>query len=77
VVVRRTVGADLGDDGELALETPFVFVGNNVYADRGLGRRSASGSLLVSLDGEVVSMETPLEFGSRPKALVVIAPALT
>ena len=26
-----------GDDGELALETPFVFVGNNVYADRGLG----------------------------------------
>ena len=26
-----------GDDGEVALETPFVFVGNNVYADRGLG----------------------------------------
>ena len=115
-----------GDDGEVALETPFVFVGNNVYADRGLGapqrerldagrlgvitarattRREGlrvvvlgalgrlddasavwrgepleltvetdRGSLLVSLDGEVVSMQGPLEFRSRPKALVVLAP---
>jgi diacylglycerol kinase family enzyme len=115
-----------GDDGAVALETPFVFVGNNLYADRGLGapqreridagrlgvitarattRRDAlrvvvlgavgrlddasavwrgepaeltvetdRGSLLVSLDGEVVSMRGPFEFRSRPKALVVVAP---
>ena len=113
-----------GDDGELDLETPFVFVGNNVYRaearsalararlDGGrlgvltaetttrrqalriavlaaLGRFDASGiwrgepaeltvdtaaaSLLVSLDGEVVRLETPLRYRSRPGALVVIA----
>lgn len=113
-----------GDDGELALEAPFVFVGNNVYADRGLGapkrerldagrlgvltarattRRAAlrvavlaavghldaasavwqgelaeltvetgRASLLVSLDGEVVSMRAPLTFRTRPGALVVL-----
>lgn len=114
------------DDGEVSLETPFVFVGNNVYADRGLGapqrerldagclgvltvrattrreglRIAVLGALgrlddartvwrgdptqltvetegrsqLVSLDGEVVSGEGPLEYRSRPRALVVLAP---
>jgi diacylglycerol kinase family enzyme len=32
-------------------------------------------SLLVSLDGEVVRLETPLRYRCRPGALVVIAPA--
>jgi diacylglycerol kinase family enzyme len=113
------------DDGEMALETPFVFVGNNVYGGEGvraserarldagvlgvltaeattrreavravvhaaLGRLDAGGvwsgetsaltvetgaaSLLVSLDGEVARLQTPLEYRSRPDALVVIAP---
>lgn len=118
-----------GDDGALALETPFVFVSNNVYADQGLGApkrerldagrlgvltaeatsRSAAiriaflaalgrlgdsgavwrgepseltvetdgGSLLVSLDGEVVRLETPLRYRSRPGALVVIGPPVS
>jgi diacylglycerol kinase family enzyme len=116
-----------GDEGELALETPFVFVGNNVYAGQGLaapgrerldagclgvltvrattrrealrvaavgalGRLDDAGSVwrgepseltvetdspsqLVSLDGEVVRMDTPLAFRSRPRALIVLAPA--
>ena len=36
---------------------------------------TAVASLLVSLDGEVVRLETPLRYRSRPGALVVIAPA--
>ena len=116
-----------GDDGEIALETPFVFVGNNPYGGENVrpGQRerldggrlgvltaeatsrsaavrvalaaavgrldSASGvwrgepaevaieaavsSLLVSLDGEVTRLETPLAYRSRPGALVVFAPA--
>ena len=36
---------------------------------------TAAASLLVSLDGEVVRLETPLRYRSRPGALVVIAPA--
>ncbi len=116
-----------GDDGEIALETPFVFVGNNAYGGEGagagerprldggrlgvltaeattrrqalriaalaaIGRIDAAGavwrgepaeltvetdraSLLVSLDGEVARMDTPLRYRSRPGALVVIAPA--
>lgn len=115
-----------GDDGAIDLETPFVFVGNNVYGggevkagerarlDAGLlgvvtteattrrealglalraalGRldsgggvwqgataevtvETAAASLLVSLDGEVVRMETPLAYRSRPGALIVLAP---
>jgi diacylglycerol kinase family enzyme len=115
------------DEGEIGLETPFVFVGNNVYGGEGvkpgerarldagllgvvtteattrrqavglalraaLGRLdSATGvwqgetaeltvetavpSLLVSLDGEVVRLETPLAYRSRPGALVVLAPS--
>jgi len=111
------------DDGEVVLETPFVFVGNNVYGGDGAGagerarldagvlgvltaeattrrqalravvlaalRRldgirsletseltveTAAASQLVSLDGEVVSLQTPLEYRSRPGALVVIVP---
>ena len=34
-----------------------------------------SRSVLVSLDGEIVRLETPLRYRSRPGALVVIAPA--
>jgi diacylglycerol kinase family enzyme len=116
-----------GDDGELRLETPFVFVGNNVYGGEGVGalerKRLDSGrlgvltaeattrsealriallaalgrldtasgvwrgepaeltvetdrsSLLVSLDGEVVRLQTPLKYRSRPRALVVVVPA--
>jgi diacylglycerol kinase family enzyme len=115
-----------GDDGEIELDTPFVFVGNNVYAAEGLGasrRARLDGGrlclitaqvtthadavrvallaalgrlhaspvvwrgepaaltietdrawLLVSVDGEVVHMRTPLNYRSRPGALVVIAP---
>jgi diacylglycerol kinase family enzyme len=115
-----------GDAGRLAAETPFVFVGNNVYGGEGvrasqrarldggrlgvltaeattrrealrvallaaLGRlddssavwrgepaeltvETAAASLLVSLDGEVVRLQTPLHYRSRPAALVVIAP---
>jgi diacylglycerol kinase family enzyme len=115
-----------GDDGAIDIETPFVFVGNNVYRaegpgalarerlDRGrlgvitaettrrreavrvavlaaLGRlddasavwrgepaeltvETAAASLLVSLDGEVVRLQPPLCYRSRPGALVVIAP---
>jgi diacylglycerol kinase family enzyme len=115
-----------GDKREVALETPFVFVGNNPYGGETVspGRRerldggrlgvltaeattrgaavrvalaavvgrldSASGvwrgepteasveaaaaSLLVSLDGEVVRLETPLVYRSRPGALVVFGP---
>ena len=115
-----------GDDGELQLETPFVFVGNNVYGGEGMGSlerahldrgrlgvvtaettsraavvrvallalagRLASadgvwrgeptqltvatpaGSLLVSLDGEVERLATPLAYRSRPGALVVLVP---
>jgi diacylglycerol kinase family enzyme len=113
------------DVGELDLETPFVFVGNNVYGGEGVrpserarldagvlgvltaeattrrealravvhaafGRLDAGGvwsgetselrvetgvaSLLVALDGEVVRLQTPLEYRSRPGALVVITP---
>ena len=36
---------------------------------------TAAASLLVALDGEVVRLETPLRYRSRPGALVVIAPA--
>ena len=36
---------------------------------------AAAPSLLVSLDGEVVRLETPLAYRSRPGALVVIGPA--
>ena len=113
-----------GDDGEIELETPFVFVGNNAYGGDGVGagerarldggrlgvvtaeattRRQAAriaaltalgrldaasavwrgepveltvqtdrAALLVSLDGEVVQLETPLHYRSRPGALVVI-----
>jgi diacylglycerol kinase family enzyme len=116
-----------GDDGEIELDTPFVFVGNNAYAAEGLGasrrtrldggrlclitaevtthadalrlamlaalgRLHASpsvwrgepaaltvetghASLLVALDGEVVRLQTPLQYRSRPGALVVIAPS--
>jgi diacylglycerol kinase family enzyme len=116
-----------GDDGEVDLETPFVFVGNNAYGGEGVAaserarldggrlgvltakattRREAlrvavraafgrlddasaiwrgepaevtvetrSPSLLVSLDGEIVRLETPLRYRSRPGALMVIAPA--
>jgi diacylglycerol kinase family enzyme len=117
-----------GDDGGVEIETPFVFVGNNVYADQGLGApqrerldggrlgvltaeattrsqalriaflaaigrlgdsgavwrgeptelivETGAASLLVSLDGEVVRLETPLRYRSRPGALIVIAPRL-
>ena len=117
-----------GDDGELQLETPFVFVGNNVYGGEGMGSlerahldraclgvvtaettsRAAAvrvvllalagrlgsaeavwrgepsqltvatpaGSLLVSLDGEVERLATPLAYRSRPGALVVLVPAV-
>jgi diacylglycerol kinase family enzyme len=116
-----------GDDGDIRLETPFVFVGNNPYGGEGVGalararldcgrlgvltaeattRREAfrvavlaalgrldgtsavwrgepaeltvetgASSILVSLDGEVVRLETPLRYRSRPGALIVIAPA--
>jgi diacylglycerol kinase family enzyme len=116
-----------GDDGETALETPFVFVGNNPYGGESVrpGQRerldsgrlgvltaeattrraavrvalaaaagrlgSASGvwrgepaeatieaglaALVVSLDGEVVRLDTPLVYCSRPGALVVFGPA--
>ena len=36
---------------------------------------TAAASLLVSLDGEVVRLQTPLHYRSRPGALVVIAPS--
>jgi diacylglycerol kinase family enzyme len=36
---------------------------------------TGSPSVLVSLDGEIVRLETPLRYRSRPGALVVIAPA--
>jgi diacylglycerol kinase family enzyme len=35
-----------------------------------------SRSVLVSLDGEIVRLETPLRYRSRPGALVVIASAV-
>jgi diacylglycerol kinase family enzyme len=115
------------DDGEVALETPFVFVGNNPYGggSAGPGRRerldgghlgvltveattrsaavrvalaaavgrlgstggvwhgepteatvdAGAPSLLVSLDGEVARLETPLVYRSRPGALAVFGPA--
>lgn len=117
-----------GDDGEIALETPFVFVGNNPYGGESVrpGQRerldggrlgvltvrattrgaavrvalaaaigrldssravwrgepaeatidSAVPSLLVSLDGEVVRLETPLSYRSRPGALTVFGPSV-
>ena len=116
-----------GDDGEIALETPFVFVGNNPYGGESVrpGQRerldggrlgvltvrattrsaavrvalaaavgrldssravwrgepaeatidAAAASLLVSLDGEVVRLDTPLSYRSRPGALTVFAAA--
>jgi diacylglycerol kinase family enzyme len=36
---------------------------------------TGAGSLLVSLDGEVVRLQPPLHYRSRPGALVVLAPA--
>jgi diacylglycerol kinase family enzyme len=38
------------------------------------GRATTRVSLLVSVDGEVVRLQTPLDYRSRPGALVVIAP---
>jgi len=115
----------LNADGQiLAMRTPFVFVGNNVYRMEGIdlgSRESLTGGQLclgvaqhrigrwgllrlafhalfgrirnftvlytkevrivsrhkrlpVSLDGEVMLMQTPLDYRTRPRSLRVIAP---
>jgi diacylglycerol kinase family enzyme len=39
--------------------------------------RTRAARLLVAADGEVISLETPLQYGTLPGALRVIVPAAT
>jgi diacylglycerol kinase family enzyme len=48
-----------------------------IYRANSLQITSHRHAMLVSLDGEAVSMDTPLNFQVRPAALKVIAPART